>query len=191
MIIKAYQWLCILVLLSYPGACKGIENILGSHGKAICHSALDCQLNGVCLMGTCTCSQGWIGARCQHLKLSPAVPERSRATGYKIPDISSWGASVVQGIGEQYFMFVTEMANHCGLTGAVCTCSVHLFCSCTMLRKPALDLTTTSSSVLSLCLYTSGRSEEFWFRMISGTCGAKFGPNHPWFGGRVAPQRWN
>lgn len=85
-------------------------------GAGSCSGApTPCSLNGVCQAGTrgqhtCICDPGWRGADCSVLNLGLAAV----ANGYRQPNVSSWGGSVVVE-GDTFHMFVEEIVNNCGL----------------------------------------------------------------------------
>ena len=85
-----------------------------SGGGAPCETFLDCQANGDCIAGSCACYPQWTGANCSVLSLLPAP----LSNGYNAPgsNTSSWGGGVAfDPVSQQYFMFVSEMNNHCGM----------------------------------------------------------------------------
>lgn len=81
----------------------------------ICSSELDCRLNGACVDGRCVCDQGWKGQFCQSLVVSPAT----LAYGFNntlTPNTSCWGGGPpYRDQNGTYHLFVTELANHCGM----------------------------------------------------------------------------
>jgi len=90
---------------------------------ATCHSALDCQLNGLCESGACQCDPGWGGLDCGDLQLEPGAVAYGCApealTGVKPTcDVTSWGGGppVWDKKKKQWVLFVVEMAQHCGLS---------------------------------------------------------------------------
>eukprot|EP01084_Bolivina_argentea_P042317 78042_1 len=83
-----------------------------------CQSDTDCSLNGVCnhVTKNCTCNIGWKGYRCGVLDLLPA----NKSSGYNRINTTSWGGTVVIDDNDtnentKYHMFVSEIANHCGM----------------------------------------------------------------------------
>ena len=72
-----------------------------------------CSLNGACIAGECRCNLGWRGADCGGLDLVDGAarllwpPPERRA--------SSWGGTVVRD-GRVHRLYVSEMANGCGLS---------------------------------------------------------------------------
>ena len=83
-----------------------------------CTGDMNCSLNGRCQNGACACDPGWRGVDCGVLNLGP-VPDRPKVGSgqiYPLPmaNTSSWGGGVVFRDGK-YHLYVSEMANHCGL----------------------------------------------------------------------------
>ena len=76
-----------------------------------CSDDDDCNLNGVCGAGQCTCAPEWIGADCGVLNLAPA---RVHGAGLMTPVSSSWGGSLIFVDGVHH-MFASRMVGHCGL----------------------------------------------------------------------------
>lgn len=79
--------------------------------------AEDCQLNGVFVGGACKCDIGWTGPSCGKLDLDPNPVV---AYGYGSPNdptTSSWGGGppVYDPVKKNYHLFVTEIADHCGM----------------------------------------------------------------------------
>ena len=60
--------------------------------SAACSTDEDCQLNGVCVAGSCRCIRSWRGDACQYLNLLPA----KRDAGLQQPNGSSWGGSILR-----------------------------------------------------------------------------------------------
>jgi hypothetical protein len=77
----------------------------------ICSGSTDCGYNGECVAGRCECIHPWTGPECQVLALR-AVP---RGAGYHVPNISSWGGSVLEGDDGRLYMYAAEMVAHCGI----------------------------------------------------------------------------
>jgi len=83
-----------------------------------CTKDTDCSLNGVCAAGICTCDSGWIGDKCQTLDLIPGP----RTSGYRnindplLGNTSSWGGgSWYDAKDGKWYMWATELADHCGM----------------------------------------------------------------------------
>ena len=81
----------------------------------VCHSELDCQLNGACVAGACICDTAWAGPTCGELDLeeAPAV-----AYGFGVtPNTSSWGAGppVLDPATGTWHLFASEIAGNCGM----------------------------------------------------------------------------
>ena len=99
-----------------PAARSGIgSGGGGGSGGGACASDHDCQLNGVCTEGRCDCDAAWQGERCQDLALSG-----DGALAYGGPDsmITSWGGGppALDAASGRWTLFVTEIADHCGLS---------------------------------------------------------------------------
>eukprot|EP00658_Telonema_sp_P-2_P078652 TRINITY_DN7418_c0_g1_i6.p1 TRINITY_DN7418_c0_g1~~TRINITY_DN7418_c0_g1_i6.p1 ORF type:complete len:606 (+),score=78.46 TRINITY_DN7418_c0_g1_i6:190-2007(+) len=80
-----------------------------------CTTALDCSLNGECAASRCNCLPAWKGDRCDVLNLIPMSSPRD-GDAYRSTDRSSWGGSVSRGADGLYHLFVSEMAEQCGLS---------------------------------------------------------------------------
>lgn len=82
-----------------------------------CQTDMDCSLNGQCAATVCRCDPGWRGADCGVLNLGP-TQSNTVGSGQIYPALgsntSSWGGGIVFRDG-QYHLYVSEMANHCGL----------------------------------------------------------------------------
>jgi len=80
-----------------------------------CTSDHDCQLNGVCVSGKCDCDAAWQGDACSELAL-----EGDGHYAYGGPDsgVTSWGGGppVLDSATGNWTLFVTEIAEHCGLS---------------------------------------------------------------------------
>ena len=84
-----------------------------------------CSLNGHLAAGsvsgsgnaTCACSPGWHGAACEILRL-PALAAGFAGSGSygRSPNVTSWGATLVQDADLSYHLFVTEEQLGCGMT---------------------------------------------------------------------------
>ena len=77
-----------------------------------CTSDLDCQLNGVCEQAKCRCDAAWTGDDCGTLQLKPGK------LAYAPDDATAWGGGppVKDEATGKWILFVTEIANHCGLS---------------------------------------------------------------------------
>ena len=80
-----------------------------------CESAEDCNYNGNCTKGSCTCAPGWRGDACDGLNLVPT----KRSLGYQNSilgqNVTSWGGSVVKGDDGMYHMYAAEIYGYCGM----------------------------------------------------------------------------
>eukprot|EP00041_Stephanoeca_diplocostata_P009712 m.151419 g.151419 ORF g.151419 m.151419 type:complete len:397 (-) comp17859_c1_seq5:204-1394(-) len=88
---------------------------LNSTSEFKCHTDLDCQLNGICEVSTntCKCDAAWVGSNCGSLNLiSPG------SYAYAPPKSSAWGGGppVKDPESGKYVLFVTQIANNCGLS---------------------------------------------------------------------------
>ena len=83
--------------------------------EAVCTTADDCQLNGVCTSGKCDCDAMWEGDNCERVALEGPG---SLAYGGPQSNITSWGGGppVYDAVKKEWVLFVTEIANHCGLS---------------------------------------------------------------------------
>eukprot|EP00041_Stephanoeca_diplocostata_P028645 m.825352 g.825352 ORF g.825352 m.825352 type:complete len:393 (-) comp23406_c0_seq47:2227-3405(-) len=82
-----------------------------------CTSSSDCQLNGACdtTTGACVCDRAWKGSTCGDL----AIDSGSTAYGNGVtPNTSCWGGGppVYDAATQQYHLFATEIAGHCGMS---------------------------------------------------------------------------
>lgn len=87
--------------------------LLASTEARSCTSDLDCQLNGVCsAKGACQCDAAWSAPDCGQLRLYPGT------IAYHPPNTTAWGGGppVFDNATGQWVLFVTEIANHCGLS---------------------------------------------------------------------------
>lgn len=75
-----------------------------------CTTDFDCQLNGACDGGACSCRPGWTGADCGQFDFLPAPTTHA----FWRPTSASWGGSIVQE-GNAWYMFLAFMEGHCGL----------------------------------------------------------------------------
>jgi hypothetical protein len=83
-----------------------------------CSVDLDCSLNGVCTTGSCACDAAWKGDHCETLALLPGA----RRSGYREINDPTWGNTSSWGGGGYYdvnestwFMWATELSEHCGM----------------------------------------------------------------------------
>ena len=93
----------------------GIAAAAGPASEATCRSASDCQLNGLCLAQKCHCDAAWTGSTCESLALAgPGV----LAYGGPESNITSWGGGppVLDPATGKWVLYVTEIAEHCGLS---------------------------------------------------------------------------
>ena len=76
---------------------------------------MDCQLNGACLSGICKCDLGWQGSDCGTLFIGPPMVAYGHGAPTSI-NTSSWGGGPPVWDPEinQYRLFVSEFAGHCG-----------------------------------------------------------------------------
>ncbi|KAK3286823.1 hypothetical protein CYMTET_5638 [Cymbomonas tetramitiformis] len=86
------------------------------HISGACVSEVDCSLNGVCAAGVCACDAAWTGAACERLNIVPGP----KNAGYRWIDppinTSSWGGAVSYDVASQkWYMWVTELRDHCGM----------------------------------------------------------------------------
>ena len=82
-----------------------------------CETDGDCSYNGRCASGgTCSCSQGWKGRRCQTLDLLPVDKHKLgfAPTDARGQNESSWGGSILHIAGTWHGWFA-KMANYCGI----------------------------------------------------------------------------
>eukprot|EP00937_MAST-01D_sp_MAST-1D-sp2_P006694 g6694.t1 len=83
-----------------------------------CSTDTDCSLNGECTAGRCACDAAWTGTACSTLALLPGA----RDAGYRLVDDARWGNTSSWGGGgfydareKRWFMWATELAEHCGM----------------------------------------------------------------------------
>eukprot|EP01050_Picozoa_sp_SAG11_P017395 SAG11_NODE_2506_length_3275_cov_2.399559_1_plen_155_part_00 len=135
----------LLVALSVGAAFSNVSAKKGSrrrrspkpppkppHPTKGCTSTADCSGNGVCASATaCRCDPAWAGDKCQILHLVPGsvasglrqinVPATAPAPPggvyNTIPgNTSTWGgATVYDEATKTWFMWATELADHCGM----------------------------------------------------------------------------
>lgn len=79
---------------------------------ASCATDLDCQLNGRCTGGACLCDAAWNGTNCELLRLEPG------RLAYAPAASTAWGGGppVRDDASGRWVIFVTEIADHCGLS---------------------------------------------------------------------------
>ena len=75
-----------------------------------CATDFDCQLNGACSAGVCSCRAGWTGSDCGQFDFLPAPTTHA----FWRPTSASWGGSIIQE-GAQWYMFLAFMEGNCGL----------------------------------------------------------------------------
>jgi len=80
-----------------------------------CSSPDDCQLNGVCTAGQCKCDAAWTGSDCGTLSFGA---NGALAYGGPQSNVTSWGGGPPVYDAERgvWVLFVTEIADHCGLS---------------------------------------------------------------------------
>eukprot|EP00037_Helgoeca_nana_P006964 m.63618 g.63618 ORF g.63618 m.63618 type:complete len:411 (-) comp17802_c0_seq2:1736-2968(-) len=95
---------CLLLLL-----CSSMATSTG------CTTDSDCQLNGLCTGGTCVCDAAWGGSDCSVLQFAA---DGELAYGGPDANVTSWGGGppVFDTERSLWVLFVTEIANHCGLS---------------------------------------------------------------------------
>jgi len=107
--------------LSGTDLCLSIDKAVVEGGGTelavapVCTSDEDCQLNGICsAAGKCDCDAMWEGANCESIALTGPG---SFAYGGTQSNITSWGGGppVFDPRKKEWVLFVTEIANHCGL----------------------------------------------------------------------------
>merc|ERR1719174_2492712 len=78
-----------------------------------CSSDIDCQLNGICTKGACSCDRPWTGDHCGLLEFR----EVTMPQGYGMtPNHTTWGGNILHVEGsKKYHMYVSAMTNDCGL----------------------------------------------------------------------------
>lgn len=104
-------------------ARTGVAGPVASGHQLGCASELDCELNGQCVAGRCSCTPQWYGPSCGQLRLESTT----RNSGYRGggagaladgPDpTSTWGGSII-GPDERgrWHMMLARMSLSCGLT---------------------------------------------------------------------------
>ena len=106
--------------LSGTDLCLSIDKAVEGDGTElavapVCTSDEDCQLNGICsAAGKCDCDAMWEGEHCESIALTGPG---SFAYGGTQSNITSWGGGppVFDPRKKEWVLFVTEIANHCGL----------------------------------------------------------------------------
>ena len=80
-----------------------------------CQVDEDCNLNGLCNAGRCSCLPGWRGCSCSELALVPAtVGAGLHAEPSSV--LSSWGGWIGwDGVTQRWQMLANEMVNGCGI----------------------------------------------------------------------------
>jgi len=93
-------------------AIWSFQSVFG--GDRSCKGNIDCQLNGVCLIGVCHCDAAWRGSNCSVVNLLPARPLSKQ--GFTTTDTwSSWGGNINMDTNGTWHLFAAEMGGHCGL----------------------------------------------------------------------------
>ena len=103
---------------SRPATCSAVLLLVlaavAAADSAACTGDLDCQLNGQCVGGTCSCFPEWTGANCSKLNLLPAT--KGHGLYGLESNWSSWGNAVRRDPKSgKWYMAADEMANNCGL----------------------------------------------------------------------------
>jgi hypothetical protein len=125
----------LLALLQNLLLCHGAALTAGlATGTAAAHEqspslAQACSLNGHLAQdsaassgsgagnATCVCNPGWQGAECETLKLPQLASTFASSGSYgRAPNVTSWGATLVQDADLSYHLFVTEEQLGCGMT---------------------------------------------------------------------------
>eukprot|EP00117_Sycon_ciliatum_P018790 scpid31836/ scgid17240/ len=113
------RWLVLTILTATAAAgaaaagsdTQPVPVVVGE--QASCSSDSDCQLNGVCVSGSCKCDPGWQGKQCGVLKLVP-IPETAF---FRQPGLSTWGGSVLyEPTDKLWHMWHSEIAGNCTLS---------------------------------------------------------------------------
>jgi len=87
-------------------------------GALSCDTDEDCALAGNCNSGTCDCFTGWTGDNCTSLNFD----EASRQDGVHEDGTATWGGSpIFNPATNQYYLFVSRMANGKALLNEVCS----------------------------------------------------------------------
>ncbi|KAK3285503.1 hypothetical protein CYMTET_6900 [Cymbomonas tetramitiformis] len=81
-----------------------------------CFEDIDCSLNGVCIENQCSCDPAWRGSKCQSFNFLPV----RQGWGYRWTEppfnTSSWGSAVsYDKQSKNYYAWVTELSDHCGM----------------------------------------------------------------------------
>eukprot|EP00039_Didymoeca_costata_P015947 m.277655 g.277655 ORF g.277655 m.277655 type:complete len:506 (-) comp16312_c0_seq2:50-1567(-) len=81
-----------------------------------CTTNIDCQLNGECIQGSCSCWKPWTGPFCQ---LLDRIPPRNKSSagiyGYN-PNTTAWGGNIVKDNATGlHHLYVTDIGADCGL----------------------------------------------------------------------------
>eukprot|EP00041_Stephanoeca_diplocostata_P029789 m.887075 g.887075 ORF g.887075 m.887075 type:complete len:401 (+) comp23634_c0_seq3:572-1774(+) len=117
---KVAIWgLCVFcALYGWTAATHLVNDSASTALHEDCKDDKSCSLNGICSKGTCVCDQGWKGSACATLDFAPA----EKKTGYRQINIngegnlSSWGGAVLyDNTTDTFFMWATELAEHCGM----------------------------------------------------------------------------
>jgi hypothetical protein len=118
------------------GQCFVVGLLLAAFCDAACSNDAGCSYNGVCTANICECIDGWKGDACATLDLLPLnkskwgyneIPDKVRTEFKKprffchavslsmCPQVGSWGGTVAKDAAGIYHMFVSEIANECGM----------------------------------------------------------------------------
>lgn len=86
--------------------------LLVAVSASACTTNSDCQLNGLCTDSKCVCDDEWHGDNCGLLSVGLGT------VAYGPPNTSAWGGGppVYDPAKKKWVLYVTEMANHCGLS---------------------------------------------------------------------------
>ena len=84
-----------------------------------CSGHMGCSLNGKCLDAVCVCDLAWKGPACARLAILPTIrnePAAAYGGDSQLPNMSSWGGSVLRDDDGIYHLWVSEFVNGCGLS---------------------------------------------------------------------------
>ena len=87
--------------------------------SADCSGHMGCSLNGKCLDAVCVCDLAWKGPACARLAILPTIrnePAAAYGGDSQLPNMSSWGGSVLRDDDGIYHLWVSEFVNGCGLS---------------------------------------------------------------------------
>jgi hypothetical protein len=78
-----------------------------------CTSDASCQLNGVCISGTCHCDAQWVGSNCSTLNAGASKPAYTGMTS----DQTAWGGHPIwDAKSKLWHGYFAEMTEHCTLS---------------------------------------------------------------------------